>query len=180
MFHFVLNLIWDCFKWVQIALFASWNNFDFQCLFLIGCLISRIFYNHCSICVLKVAGVALYGFWTQNEDNTVVSSTFVQDLSRAAPATFRMHIEQIRTHFEQPQIRFRTKLKIWTLFEPKHKNFKCLLKIEGSLSKNLNIKRLVSISSPLKQYHFHAILIWRHSPFKGPIRAALNLNMTGS
>ncbi len=40
------------------------------------------------------------------------------------------------------------------------------IKIEGSLLKILNIKRLMSIPSPLKQYHFHAILIWLHSPFK--------------
>ena len=130
-FHFVSNLNWGCSKWVQIALFGSWNNSDIQCLFLIGCLISRIFYYHCSIWVLKVAGVALYRFWTQIEDNS--SSTSVQDLIGAAPAIFRTQIEQIRTHFEQPQIRFRTKWKIWTLFEPKHRNFKCLLKIEGSL-----------------------------------------------
>jgi hypothetical protein len=57
-------------------------------------------------------------------------------------------------------------MKIWTLFEPKHKNFKWLLKIEGSLKKILNIKRLMSIPSPLKQYHFLVILIWWHSPFK--------------
>jgi hypothetical protein len=56
-----------------------------------------------------------------------------------------------------------------TLFGPKHKNFKCLLKIEGSLKNILNIKRLTSIPSPLKQYHFHAILIWWHSPFKGTV-----------
>ncbi len=42
-FHFVSNLNWGCSKWVQIALFASWNNSDFQTLFLIGCLISQIF-----------------------------------------------------------------------------------------------------------------------------------------
>ncbi len=77
-----------------------------------------------------------------------------------------MQIEQIRTHFEQPQIRFRTKWKIWMLFEPKHKNFKCLIKIEGTLLKIFIFKRLMSIPSPLKQYHFHAILIWWHSPFK--------------
>jgi hypothetical protein len=58
-------------------------------------------------------------------------------------------------------------MKIWTLFEPKHKNFKCLLKIEGSLLKCLNIKHLMSIPSPLQQYHFHVIQIWWHSPFKG-------------
>jgi hypothetical protein len=51
------------------------------------------------------------------------------------------------------------------LFEPKHKNFKYRLKIEGSLKKFLNIKWLMSIPSPLKQYHFHAILIWWHRPF---------------
>ncbi len=96
----------------------------------------------------------------------IVSSTSVQNLNRAALATFRTQIEQIWMHFEQSQIRLRTKWKIWTLFEPEHKNFKCLLKIEGSLRKFLNIKPLMSIPSPLKQYHFHAILIWWHSPFK--------------
>jgi hypothetical protein len=42
----------------------------------------------------------------------IISSTSVQDLNRAAPATFRVQIEQIGTHFEQPKIRFRTKWKI--------------------------------------------------------------------
>jgi hypothetical protein len=42
----------------------------------------------------------------------IVSSTSVQDLNRAAPATFRTQIEQIRTHFEKPQKRFETKWKI--------------------------------------------------------------------
>jgi hypothetical protein len=32
----------------------------------------------------------------------IFSSTSVQDLNSAAPATFRTQIEQIRTHFEQP------------------------------------------------------------------------------
>ncbi len=47
-------------------------------------------------------------------------------------------------------------------FEPIYSslNFKCLLKIEGSLTKFLNIKRLLSIPSPLKQYQIHVILIW--------------------
>ncbi len=72
----------------------------------------------------------------------------------------------IWTHLEQPQFRFETKRKIWKLFEPKHRNFKCILKIEGSVIKCLNIKRLMSISSPLKQFHCQAISIWWHSPFK--------------
>jgi hypothetical protein len=42
----------------------------------------------------------------------IVSSTSVQDLNGAAPAIFRTQIEQIGTHFEQPQMRFRTKWKI--------------------------------------------------------------------
>jgi hypothetical protein len=42
----------------------------------------------------------------------IVSSNFVPKLNRAAPATFRMQKEQIRTHFVQPQIKFRTKWKI--------------------------------------------------------------------
>jgi hypothetical protein len=131
--HFVLNLILVCSKWVQIALFASWNNSDFQCLFLIGCLILHIFFSNCFICILKVAGVALYRFLTQFEDNSLHNLCSGPTVNRAALAKFKTQIEQIRTHFEQPQIKFRTKWKIWTLFEPKHKHFKCLLKIEGSL-----------------------------------------------
>ncbi len=100
-FHFVSNLNWGCSKWVQTALFSSWNNSDFHCLFLIGCLISLIFYNHCSIYIPRVGGVALYMFWTQIEDKTVVSSTSVQNLNRAAPATFRTQIEQIQRMEEE-------------------------------------------------------------------------------
>jgi hypothetical protein len=120
-FLFVSNFIWGYSKCVQIVLFVSWNNFDSQCLFLIDYWISRIFFYHCSICVLKVAGVAPYRSWTQ---------TSVQDLNRAAPATFRTQIEHIRTHFEQPQKRFKTKWNIWTLLEPLLKKFKWLLKIK--------------------------------------------------
>jgi hypothetical protein len=54
-------------------LFVSWNNFDYQCLFLIGYWISRIYFYHCSICVLKVAGVALYRSWTQIEENSLLN-----------------------------------------------------------------------------------------------------------
>ncbi len=125
-FYFVSNLNWGCSKWIQIALFASWNNFDFQCLFLIGCLISRIFYDHCSICVLKVAGVAIYRFRRTIEDNSLLNLCSGPKYCRAAPARFRTQIEQIQTHFEQPQIRFRTEWKIWTLFEPQLKKLKCL------------------------------------------------------
>ncbi len=99
--------IGGCVQCVQTALFASWNNFDFWCFFWLAILISCILYNHCSICILKFAGVTLYRLWTQTEDNTVVSTTAVQGLNRAAPATFRMQIEQIWTNFEQPQIRLR-------------------------------------------------------------------------
>ncbi len=74
----------------------------------------------------------------------IVSSTSVQDLNRAAPATFRTQIEQIWKHFEQPQIMFETKWKIWTLLEPQLKKFKFLLKIKERFQKNLNIRRLMS------------------------------------
>jgi hypothetical protein len=84
----------------------------------------------------------------------LLSSICVQNQYRATPATFRLQIEQycrkcskikqpirkrhwkselfqnanraIWTHLEQPQIRFRTKWKIWTLFEPQLKKLKCL------------------------------------------------------
>jgi hypothetical protein len=72
-FLFVLNLIWGGSKCVQIALFSPWNDSDSHCLFLMGCLILHIFLNHCSICVLKVAEVVLYRFWTQIEENSVLN-----------------------------------------------------------------------------------------------------------
>jgi hypothetical protein len=132
-FHFVLNLIWGFSKWVQIAIFASWNNSDFQCLFLIGCLIFARFLQYCFIASWKLLELLYIG--SEHKLRILVSSTSVQDLNRAAFATFRMQIEQIWIHFEQLQIRFRTKWKIWTLFEPKHKNFKSQLKIQSSLNK---------------------------------------------
>ncbi len=68
---------------------------------------------------------------SEHKMRRVVSSTSVQDLNRAAPATFRTQIEQIRTHFEQSKKRFETKWKIWTPFEPQLKKFKFLLKIKN-------------------------------------------------
>jgi hypothetical protein len=53
----------------------------------------------------------------------IVSSTSVQDLNRAAPATFWTQIEQIQTQCEQLQKRFKTKWKNCTLFEPQLKKF---------------------------------------------------------
>ncbi len=108
-FDFVLNLSWGCSRCVQIALFVSWNNSDFLCLFQSGCLISRIFYNHCSIS-WKLLELLFVGF--EQKLRIILSSISVQDLNRAAPAKFGTQIEQIRTHIEQPQIRFRTKWKI--------------------------------------------------------------------
>jgi hypothetical protein len=72
----------------------------------------------------------------------IVSSTSVQNLNRAAPATFRTQIEKIQTHLECPQVRFKTKWKVQTLFEPLLKKFKCLLKLKERLPKILNIRRL--------------------------------------
>jgi hypothetical protein len=56
----------------------------------------------------------------------MVSSNSVQELNGAAPAISRTQIELIQTHFEQSQIRFRTKWKISMLFEPQLKKLKCL------------------------------------------------------
>jgi hypothetical protein len=101
-FLFVSNLIWGCSKCVQIALFASWNNSVSQRLFLIGCLISHIY----SIIALFVSWKLLELLYLGPEHRLerIVSSTSVQFLKRAAPATFRTQIEQIRTHLEQPQM----------------------------------------------------------------------------
>jgi hypothetical protein len=71
------------------------NNSDLQHLFLIGCLISRIFFYHCSICVLKDAGVALLGF--EHKLRRVVFSASVQDLNT---------IEQLLQHSGRKQRKF--------------------------------------------------------------------------
>ncbi len=141
-FLFVSNFIWGCSKCVQIALFVSWNNFDSQCLFLIGYWISAF----SSIIALFVSWklLELLYIGPEHKLRRKVSSFSVQDQNRAAPAPFRTQIEQIRTHFEQPHKRFKTKWKIWTLFEPQLKKFKCLLKIKEKFQKNLNIRRLMS------------------------------------
>ncbi len=82
----------------------------------------------------------------------IISSTFVQNLNGAAPAIFRTQIEQIQTHFEQPQIRFRTKWKIWMLFEPQ---------LKGTVSRDFLtlvffIKQLllVPLDMPKKDFEF--------------------------
>ncbi len=97
--------------------------------------------------------IALFASWKllellyigpEHKLRRIVSSTSVQDLNRAAPAIFRTQIEQIRTHFEQPQKWFETKWKIWTLFEPQLKKLKFLLKLKKDFKKILNISRFMS------------------------------------
>jgi hypothetical protein len=130
-FHFVLNLIWGCSKCVKI----------------------------CSICFLNVARAALFRSWTEVEETIFLNlclkpilsnSSNFQNANRAMivenawnqTANQKRHgksellqdtYRAIWTHLEQPQLGFETKLKIWMLFEPKHKIFKCLLQIKGSL-----------------------------------------------
>ncbi len=48
-----------------------------------------------------------------------------------------MQIEQIWMQLEQPEIRFKTKSKIWTIFEPQLKKFKWLLQISKDFKKFL-------------------------------------------
>ncbi len=103
--------------------------------------------------------------WT-NVLRRIVSSIYVQNLNRAAPAMFRMQIEQTWMHLEQPRPRLEIKWEILAIFEPQLKKFKCLLKIKGKLFKNWNISRLMSSARPWKLYKFQVILIWCHSPFK--------------
>ncbi len=61
-----------------------------------------------------------------------------QNLYRAAPAKFRTQMEQIRTHYEQPQFALETNWRIWMHYEHQHKNLKCLLQIKGRLKKNIS------------------------------------------
>jgi hypothetical protein len=123
-FHFVLNLNWGCSKCVQIALFVSWNNSDFQCHFWL-----TVWFHTFSTIIDLFASWKLLELLCVDFGHKVrilVLSPSVQDLYRASPATFRMQMEQIQTHFEKPQIGFLPKWKIWTLFEPKLKKLKYL------------------------------------------------------
>jgi hypothetical protein len=52
----------------------------------------------------------LYLGFEQIEDNSLLN--LCSGPKNSALATFRMQMEQIRTHFEQPQNRLRTKWKI--------------------------------------------------------------------
>jgi hypothetical protein len=116
-FHFVLNLIWGCSKCVRI----------------------------CSIWVLDVAGTALFRFWTEADESTVLSlcskpiysnSSNFQDANRA-----------ILTHLEQPQIRFE-KIENLNTFWASALELKMPVKIKGRFWKFLNIRHLMPISSP--------------------------------
>jgi hypothetical protein len=123
-FHFVLNLNWGCSKLVQIAYLGPEIILTFSAFFWLA-----VWFPAFSTII------ALLGSWKllellyiglEHKLRRTVSSTSVQDLNGAAPAIFRTQIEQIWTHFEQPQIRFRTKWKILKLFEPQLKKLKCL------------------------------------------------------
>ncbi len=92
-FHLVSNLNRGCSKWVQIAVFASWNNSDFQCLFLSAVWLRAFSTIIALFASWKLLELLYIGF--EHKLRIVVSSTSVQDLNRAAPATFRTQREQI-------------------------------------------------------------------------------------
>jgi hypothetical protein len=71
----------------------------------------------------------------------IVSSSSVQDLNRAAPATFRTQIEQTCMHLEQLQIRFKKNRKFERFLSLSLRK----LKIKEILFKNLNIRHLISL-----------------------------------
>ncbi len=48
---------------------------------------------------------------------------------------------------------------LWALAEEP----KCILKIKGRFLKTSDVRRLISVSSPLKLNHFQAFLIWAQS-----------------
>jgi hypothetical protein len=100
-FLFVSNFIWGCSKCVQLLYLCPEIILTLNAFFwlAIG------FHAFSSI-------IALFASWKllellyigpEHKLRRIVSSNSVQDLNRAAPATFRTQIEQIRTHFEQPQ-----------------------------------------------------------------------------
>ncbi len=104
--YFVSNLNWGCSKCVQIALFAFWNNLTFSAFFWF----TFWFHTFSTIIALfaswKLLELLYLGFG--HKLRIIVSSTSVQDLNRAAPATFRTQIELIQMHFEHHQIRLST------------------------------------------------------------------------
>jgi hypothetical protein len=72
----------------------------FSAFFLIGCLIFAHFLQYCIALFASGKLLELLYIGFEHKLRIIVSSTSVQDLNRAAPATFRTQIEQIRTHFK--------------------------------------------------------------------------------
>jgi hypothetical protein len=103
-FHFVLNLNWFKLLYLCPEIILTFSPFFWLAVWFPK--FSRIIALFASWKLLELLYI---GF--EHKLRTIVSSTYVQDLNRAAPATFRTQIEQIRTHFEQPQIRFRNNME---------------------------------------------------------------------
>ncbi len=89
-FLLVLNLIWGCSKYDPIALFASWNNSGSQCLFLMTVWFLAFSSNIALSASWKLLDLLHLG--SEHRSRRIVSTTFVQDLNRASPATFRIQI----------------------------------------------------------------------------------------
>ncbi len=132
-FYFVSNLNWGCSKWFKLLNFGPEIIVTFSAFFWLA-----VWFPTFS------AIIPLFGSWKllellyiglEHKLRRIVSSTSAQNLNGAAPTIFRTQIEQIRIHFEQPQIRFRTKWKIWTLFEPQLKNLNACNKLKEHFKK---------------------------------------------
>jgi hypothetical protein len=81
----------------------------------------------------------------------IVSSTSVQDPNRAASATFRTQIEQIQTHFEQPQIRFRKKWKFKRFLSLSLRNLNAYNKLKKNFKKKFKTAPLSGHSNLVRQ-----------------------------
>ncbi len=108
-FHFVSNLNWGCsngFKlvYLHLEIFLTFSPFFWLAVWFPK--FSRIIALFVSWKLLELLYI---GF--EHKLRTIVSSASVQGLNRASSATIRTQIEQIWTHFEQPQIRFRNNME---------------------------------------------------------------------
>ncbi len=147
-FYFVLNLNWSCSKCVQIALFASWN-LTFNTFFWLAVWFHAFSTIVALLASWKLLELLYIGF--AHKLRIIVSSTSVQDPNRAASATFRTQIEQIQTHFEQPQIRFRKKWKFKRFLSLSLRNLNAYNKLKKNFKKKFKTAPLSGHSNLVRQ-----------------------------
>ncbi len=140
-------LIVSGFFWLTVWFYLSWEQLNLYSESAWSCSINVPTILRAALFTSKLDLIlALFVSWilqellylgSEHRLRRIVTSVSVPYLNRSAPAKLRTQIEQIRMHLEPLNFGLKRKRKIWMLFEPQYKNFKCLLKIKGGLYKKI-------------------------------------------